>query len=93
MKLLQLMFCLINLQGMHRPSENPAVRLRDSLGDSENLRDSLLECHRTEKGDQSLLQWMNSTGKGAVLGMQLKCCLNLDFWSRQALKEAVMLLS
>lgn len=63
------MFCLINLQVMHRLSENPAVCLRDSLGDLENLRDSLLERHRTEKGDQSLLEWMNSTGKGAVWGM------------------------
>lgn len=46
---------LINLQVMHTLSENLAVNLRDSLRDLENLRDSLLECHRTEKGNRSLL--------------------------------------
>lgn len=63
------MFCLINLQVVHRPRENPAVCPRDSLRDVDNLGGSLLECLGTEKGDQSLLEWMNSTAKGAALGM------------------------
>lgn len=36
---------LINLQVMHTMSENPAI----------NQSDSLLKCHKTEKGDKSLL--------------------------------------
>lgn len=62
-----------------------SVCLRDSLRDVENLGNSSLECPGTERGDQSLLEWMNSTAKGAVLGMQIKCYLQFDFWSRQAL--------
>lgn len=68
-KLVQLMFCLINLQMVHRLCGNPAVHLRDSVRDVENLEDSSLECLGSGKSDQSSLEWMNSTAKGAVLGM------------------------
>lgn len=40
-----------------------AVCLTDSLRDVENLGDSSLECPGTERGYQSLLEWMNSTAK------------------------------
>lgn len=59
--------------------------LGGSLRDVEGLGDSSLEHPGTERGDQSSLEWMNSTAKGAALAMQMKCYIQFDFWGRHTL--------